>query len=512
MKGRQLYSKNHACSSMVFFFPWLLMVILPAEGNPETALGAEEGRIGSTIPLGIDLLSAVRKARERNLELSLSFSQNQIEETLHRLAYRRFFPRITIGYSRNDTVIYHHPDTYGQRLSLGIEQEIYDRGKGYADLRTEEKNLRLRRRLLALQEEELSLKVVDAYLKAIGLRLQKEILVHAIDSALEHGRIAHTELSLGEITEIDYFSILLKKKDLELELATLRREEERILFELRSLLGCLDREVFPTGRIDTDYNGFLPLDQAERYVTLAIQSSTELEELSIQREALSQKVEEARSSYLPSITLQMELRMEGNTFPLTEPGLSIAVKLAWPTPVVPFSLSMQAGTQGYYQRSRTLSAEAQAGENLEGLLSIPLARLKVRQNEAKYSRTIEEIRFNLTQAFSLLREKAERLQILREKSTLLEKKLAVQRLKLSLGEVTRLEFLEDEIELSKNKSAILQGISELFLQETSILKLCGLGTFGTYPTPLLPEKAAFCSTRTAEHTVHENATETDEGG
>jgi outer membrane protein TolC len=101
---------------------------------------------------------------------------------------------------------------------------------------------------------------------------------------------------------------------------------------------------------------------------------------------------------------------------------------------------------------------------------------------------MEEVRFNLTQAFSLLREKAERLHLLREKSALLEQKLSVQRVKLSLGEVTRLAILEDEIEVSKSKSAILQGISELFLQEISILKLCGLGTFGTYPTPLLPEK------------------------
>lgn len=475
--------------SFLFFFPWLLIFIFPVEGDPNTgAIGVEAGKPGASAACGIDLLSAVRKARERNLELSLSFSQNQIEETLHHLAYRRFFPRITLGYSRNDTVIYHHPDTYSQRLSLGIEQELYDRGKGYADLRTGEKNLRLRRRLLALQEEELSLKVVDAYLKAIGLRLQKEILLRAIDSASEHGRIAHTERSLAEITEIDYLSILLKKKDLELDLATLRREEERILFEFRSLLGCLDREVFPTGKIDTDYNGVLPLDQVDRYVALAVQSSTELEELSIQREALSHKVQEARSSYLPSLTLQVELSLEGNSFPLTEPGLSIAVKLAWPTPVVPFSMGIQVGKQGYYERRRGFSGEAQVGENLEGLLSFPLARLHLLQNETKYSRTMEEIRFNLTQAFSLLREKAERLQLLREKSALLEQKLSVQRVKLSLGEVTRLAILEDEIEVFKSKSAILQGISELFLQEISILKLCGLGTFGTYPTPLLPEK------------------------
>jgi len=273
-----------------------------------------------------------------------------------------------------------------------------------------------------------------------------------------------------------------------LDLSTLRREEERILFEFRSLLGCLDREVFPTGRIDTDYNGVLPLDQVDRYVTLAVQSSTELEELSIQREALSHKVQEARSSYLPSLTLQVELSLEGNSFPLTEPGLSIAVKLAWPTPVVPFSMGIQVGKQGYYERRRGFSGEARVGENLEGLLSFPLARLHLLQNEAKYSRTMEEVRFNLTQAFSLLREKAERLHLLREKSALLEQKLSVQRVKLSLGEVTRLAILEDEIEVSKSKSAILQGISELFLQEISILKLCGLGTFGTYPTPLLPEK------------------------
>mgnify|MGYP005834990347 CR=1 FL=1 len=495
MKGNPLCSQNHAPSSLVFFFPWLLIFLLHAKGDPDTGtVGVGEARRGTTHPIGIDLVSAVRKAREINLELSLSFSQNQIEETLHRLGYRQFLPRITIGYSRNDTVLYHHPDTYRQRLSLGIEQDIFDHGERYVNLQTEEKNTKLRGRLLSLQEEELSLRVVDVFLKAIELRLQGEILVRAIEKAGEHGRIAHMELSLGEITEVDYLSILLKRKDLELELASLRREEEQVLFEFRSLLGCLERDVFPTGRIDTDYNGFLPLDQVDRYVSLAVQCSTELEELSIQRESLAHKVQVARSSYLPSLTLQVELSMEGNSFPLTEPGLSIACKLAWPTPAVPFSMGIQVGKQGYYQRSRGLSGESRVGGNLENLLSIPLAQLHLQQNEAKYNRTLEQIRFDLRQAFSLLREKAERLKLLREKSSLLEKKLMLQQLKLSLGEVTRLELLESEIELSKSKSAILQGVAELFLQETSILKLCGLGTFGTYPTPLLPETSPWATT------------------
>ncbi len=470
--------------SILYQFLFFFLFLSRLSGNSEIV--GVESLPPSKGSIGMDLPTAVQKARERNLDLSLAFSQHQIEEEQHRLAYRRFFPRITLGYSRTDTVIYHHPDTYNQRISLAMEQEIYDRGKRMSDLRTEEKNLRLRRRLLTLQEAELSLKVVGIYLKAIGLRLQREILLRAIETAREHDRIAQTELALGEITEFDYLSILLKEKDLEIEQAILQREEEQSLFELRTLLGFTDRQLIPLGRIDPTYNGFIPLDGEERFMALALQSSTDLEEIAIQRDALSHKVQQARSSYLPSLAVQAELSMEGREFPLTQPGFSIALKLSWDTPMVPFSMGIQVGKQGYSERRRGVNGEAQVAENLEGLVSVPLALMNLKRNEAKYNQTIEEIRFNLKQAFSKFREKSHTLKLLKEKSALLERKIEVQRLKVALGEVTRLEFLEGEIELFQSRSNILKAITELFLQEILILKLCGKGAFGEYPIPILP--------------------------
>ncbi|GAB4368539.1 MAG: hypothetical protein Kow009_05330 [Spirochaetales bacterium] len=435
----------------------------------------------------IDLPSAIRMARERNLELSLSFSQQRIEEEQHRLACLQFLPRISLGYSRNDTVIYHYPDTYLQRISLGLEQEIYDRGKRRSDLRTEEKTLRLRRRILSLQEEELSLRIAELFLQSIGLRVQGEILDRAMETTREQSRIARTELSLGQITESDYLAILLKEKDLGLEQTALRREEEQILFELRAFLGSTDQELYPQGRIDTTYEGFLPLDGEMQCMDRALRNSTDLEELAIQREALGNTLEQVRSSWLPSIAVRVELSMEGREFPLTQPGMSIAVKLAWDTPVVPFSMGMQAGKQGSFERTRGFEGEARLGENVERIHSVPLARLNLERTEIQYTRTREEVRFQLSQAFSILREKSQRLQLLREKNSILEKKMGIQRLRLSLGEVTRLEFLEAEIERFRLQGEILGAITGLFLQETSILKLCGRAAYGNYPIPLLPE-------------------------
>ncbi|MCX7787262.1 MAG: TolC family protein [Spirochaetes bacterium] len=467
---------------------WTLFFLILVGTVPGTeSIQGEEHLQNLPNHIGIDLHSAIRKARKQNLELALLFSLHQIEEEKHRLAYRRFLPRITLGYSRTDTVIYHHPDTYNQRLSLSLEQDIYDRGNRASDIRIEEKTLRLRRRMLTLQEEELSLQVVEAYLKAIGLRLQKDILLRALETTREHGRIAHTELSLNEITEMDYLSILLKGKDLELELSALRWQEEQILFDFRALLGYTDRQVVPTGRIDTSYNGFLPMDVEEEYVRMALQSSTQLEEISIQRETLSHKLKQAHACYLPALSLQVALSMEGKEFPLHQPSLSFALKLSWDTPVLPFSMGIQVGKQGYYERSRGLNGEAQVGENLEELYSVPLSHLNLRQSEAEYARRVEQIQFTLKQAFSLLREKSETLKLLREKSALLKKKVEVQRLKVTLSELTRLQFLEAEIELFRNTSDIFKAITELYLQETLILKLCGQIAFGRYPIPLLAE-------------------------
>jgi outer membrane protein TolC len=443
----------------------------------------------SGVPLwgeNIDLSTALKRAKENSLELSSALFQLGMDEARHRLAWRLYLPAVSLTYAQNDSVTYYGPDSRSRRIGVSLEQTVYDRGKRSQNIRSKERSLRLQQKLFAVQEETLLLKVVTLYQEALAYRLRKEIMESTLSIAREQARIGEQELRLGEITEADYLSILAQVKDLELEQSSLRREESRVLFEFGKLIGRKEKEeIVLIGRIDPEYRGFVEREKESVFLSEARKNSTELEQLRIELSSLRDTLRREETAYLPEVSARMELSMGGTEFPLTEPGFTIGVTFGWSTPVIPLSIGLSGGKEGLDQRSRGLNSQAGIAENLEGILSAEIARAELNRAQKEYETSLQDLEFEVKESLSDISESAAALQILKDKEKILERKQKILSLKVQMGEITRLTYVEGEIDLAKNRMEVLAAVTELFQRETSLLTLCGMKQFGTYPTPLI---------------------------
>ena len=66
------------------------------------------------------------------------------------------------------------------------------------------------------------------------------------------------------------------------------------------------------------------------------------------------------------------------------------------------------------------------------------------------------------------------LNLLFEKLEIEEKRVEIQKLKLELGEIQRIDCLKSEIKLSQLKIELLSNLVTLFTQEVSLLRMSGM--------------------------------------
>ena len=70
------------------------------------------------------------------------------------MAYRLFLPSLSLSYAQSESVLYDSPDTRTKKISVGLSQLVWDRGKRSHSLKLKEIDLRLKRpELLGFQEE-----------------------------------------------------------------------------------------------------------------------------------------------------------------------------------------------------------------------------------------------------------------------------------------------------------------------------------------------------------------------
>jgi outer membrane protein TolC len=438
----------------------------------------------------IDIEEALSRAR-RNSD-AIHFAELEYEEQIgrYRTTVRGFFPQITLGYAQDDAVEYYAPDSHLRRISLGVDQLLYAGGSRVHRRRTLAQGLRMHQRTIEQMASDLRLEVVSRYVEILKLKLQIAIL----EENLKHGRdqvlIAEQELSVGEITRLDYLEIELEVQSLVIDLARLRQEEYRMTSEMKELLGidpACGLEL--SGAINADFEGMLTVMQAEQYVDCARANSLEIERRSAEIRALRAALREARNDWLPKVSSRVELSLAGEEFPLSAPGVSMGLNLDFNTPLLPFRSGITGGYGYPEERSLGTSTSAQLAENLEGLRSVRLARIELRKAEAEKDRYERTLEYSVRQEFKTRSYLLDDIRLERRRLDLMTRRQEIQALMLEIGEITRLEYLQSGIELARLRIEQLSRIVSLFLVETTLLSYCGLeGLEGTHSHILTAEQ------------------------
>jgi outer membrane protein TolC len=422
----------------------------------------------------LDIEDALMRALRSSEELKYARLEYKFEGSRYDLSLREFLPAITVGYTQDDAVAYYAPDSHLKKLSVGIDQLLYAGGARIHERRILKHQLRIRNRSIEQIEKELRLQVMNRYVEIIKLGLQLVMLGESLAMARDQVTIAAEELELGEITRLDFIDIELAVQDLEIELAVLEQEEDRLEFELKELLHIPPiNSLELIGGINPDFRGMLPNEYAQYYIDCATKNNLDLRKQTAEITALADAVKQARGSWLPRMSTQVELSVVGERFPLTDPGFLVGVNLDFSAPLVPFRTGLTAGSRRLEERSLGLSSSAELGENLLGWQSLRIARIALQKAETKMQKVRRTLEYSILQQLKTRSFLLDSLRLEEKKIDLQEQRRSIEALMLEIGEITRLEYLQSGIALARQRIDQLSRIVRLFQLEAMLLAECG---------------------------------------
>jgi outer membrane protein TolC len=423
----------------------------------------------------LDIAKALQLSIQNSDQLKYARLDHSFQISRYRLSLREYLPDVTLGYAQDDAVVYYQPDNHLKRLSVGLEQLVFAGGARSNARRSMINGLRTGELKISRAEKALRLDVMSRFVEMLNLALQTDILGESLAAAREQARIAREELKLGEITQLDYIDIELAVQDLEIEAAILAQEEEGSMFELKELL-CVSPTVCLEliGEIDPEFRGMLPELDARYYVESALNNSVELSEQNAELMLLGRGVRQARYSWLPRISTQMEWSVTGERFPLTEPGFSLGVNLDFSTPLLPLSTGLTTGRRGENARSLGLGASADLAGNLQELQSRATARTRLQELQTEVDRMRRSLEHSILRELDRRSFMLNTLLLEEKRLKLSSRRIAIQELMLEIGEITRLEYLQSRIEFTRQQMEQLSRAVKLFQLEAEMLARCGM--------------------------------------
>ena len=424
----------------------------------------------------MSLEKAIQAALQNSRELRYSLLSQKIASEKLRLSARRFFPELEVGISRNDSVLYGDPDSRLRQVSFGIRQLLFDAGRTVSGLKLQSSENKLGALDLRASREELIYSVILTYIELLCFKQKKDIDRGVHQTASLQQRIAQEEVRLGVITELDLLDIALGLKNIELELEKAEEEERLLLFKLARLTGSdpAEKKPVPVGTINEEYAGFTAAQSADYWLKRALENNLELLKLRARLAAQQEALAAARLRWLPEITGSFSLFFSGVDYPLTEPGFNLGLQFSFQAPFLPLQASASAGKRNPQERSLGYSASGKLAESLEGLYSLSLAKLNLQQARGQLEEFEMELKLQIQESLFTIENQKKILLLLREKLTIGQRRMIIQRLRLELGELKRIDFLNEEVNLGKLRVEVLNGQVTLYKQEVALLKLCGL--------------------------------------
>ncbi len=446
----------------------------------------------------IDLETSIFRALYNSSDIQYMRFEQRIADERVKLGLRRFFPILELGFTQSDSVTYGSPDSRIKKLSVGLEQLIYDGGKLAQSYKNQKNELRLNSYSLNLKTEELIFSVINLYTEILRFRLTKEIQRETFQNALKQLEIAQVEHKLGMITELDLLDIKLAVADFKIDLEETEQEERLLMFQFARILGSPPEETpLPAGYINPEYSGFIQCEDddlsslSDYYTEKAKKNSLEFMKKSLQVLQSREILRQAKWRWLPQIKANLDLSMSGNRFPLSEPGFSFALEFGFDLPVTPIQTSSTLGKKDPTERSTGLSVSTQPITNLEGLLSKRIAEINLSKTCSELDDFETDTRFTIKESLVKIDNQRETLALFRKKLKIEKARFKIQKLRMELGEIKRIDLLNSQIELAEHKIEILSKIVELYSAEIALLRSSGVsGLKDTHKHIVLKEEVS----------------------
>jgi outer membrane protein TolC len=451
------------------FFPAPLILLFLFRGPAGT--GAEDLSRGAGKPQGISFAQAADLAVAASEELRGEYAMQAIRERSWALGRRVYLPRFSLGAAEDDRLARISSDSFLKSYTIKAEQLLWDGGRTSMSRKLERMELGLAGSKIEQMAAEIADTAAASYRNVLYARSVLEIREAAFVSLEEQRDILARELELGLAIALDLAEADVALGEAETEVQSMRidlRETERQFAELLGL------EELPelTEKVDTGREIVLPS-------AAAVRAAMEYRnpELAQERYVIAQKQGElkyASLSWIPSLSLNGSYGLGGHRYPLTRQTWSVGISIEFSSPWFQNSTSFSSGWEPPYDRTARLQNTLQPLPEPAKSLTRAQARLALSLERTKYDLALNRLGRNAAAAV--------------EKCGLMDRKrvlalraagLAAERYRLSclrqeLGQLTRVELMEERIEYARRETAAVEAAAALLEAERELERLLDL--------------------------------------
>lgn len=421
---------------------------------------------------GIGFADAGRMAVEASMELRNEYTARALREGAWVMGARAYLPRLSISASEDDRVSEIGPDSFIKNYSINVDQLLWDGGRLSLSRRMERAELDLAGSRLKQMASDIAEAAVSGYRDVLLARTVLEIREKTLESLAEQLRILQTEVELGLVRPADFYEAEITVAVAELEYFSLSMDLEEAEWRLAEKLG-LDKLPALSEKIDTQRSPVLP----NPAIAQAIAESRNLELASF-RFSVTRRQAELRASslsWVPNLRLTGSAGLSGQRYPLSRYSWSVGLVVDFSSPWISGSTGASAGRDPPFDRNARVQQTLTPAPDPAASFSARSAQLALTHELSRYETALKEIR--------VAAERGVRNGTLLDKRRVLalkaleleERKFLLAELKLSLGEITRIELMEARLDYAKREAALVEAAVAVLQAERELERLLDLG-------------------------------------
>ena len=441
----------------VFLISLLVLVPFPVCSETETEL---------------DFAGAARMAVENSGDLRSEYAARALREGAWLWGARAFLPRLSVTASEDDRVSMTGPDSFLKNYSVNMEQLLWDGGRLSLSRRLEKAELNLAGSRLKQMASDIADTAVSSYRDLLQGRRILEIREKTLESLEEQLRILRREADLGLVRSLDLMEAEITVALAGLEILSLAMDMEEAEWRLTDKLG-LENLPLLSEQINTERSQKLPAPaKARSFAESRNQELASLRYAIVRRQA---ELKTASGSWVPSLHLTGSFGLSGRRYPLSRYSWSVGLVIDFSSPWLSGNLGASAGRDPPHDRNARLQQTTVPAPDPGGVFSVRSAELALSHERFRYETALREVRTAAERGVKIC-ALLDRKRILALEALELEgKRFHLAELKLSLGEITRVELMEARLDYAKREAAVVEAAAAVLQGERALERLLDLG-------------------------------------
>ena len=404
-------------------------------------------------------------------ELRSEYRGLQIRENAWMLGFRNYLPRLNLSAQENDRLQRIGPDSFIKNYSIGMDQLLWDGGRLLMSRRLERMELNIMHSRIDRMGDDIAEAALYAYRSVLSARAILAIRETALAALAAQLFILEKELELGLALPLDYFEAQLALTEARMEIISLESDIAEMEKQFAEMLGL---ETLPllAETIDIRRSALLPGAQAS--VALAEDKNPELAEARFSIAIRQAEYTFASRSWLPAVRFHGSFSLSGQQYPLTRHTWSAGLSIEFAGPWLHNTMHAQAGWEARHDRTAIVQNNATPAPDPAASMGRRQAKLLLDLEKENYDLAFERTGRFALRALERCRLADRRRSLAVEAIEIAISRYRLEEIRLSLGEITRLELIQAYITWTEREIAAVESAIALMDAERELERLLDL--------------------------------------